>query len=322
MSANDGEKVGIFKLGTASQARNYLIIISFLLLLVTSVSLYTNLSRAGTEYEALATMTGRTFFKAIVAMRQWNSDHGGVYVVIDEKAQPNPYLEDPLRDILTVDGMKLTKVNPAYMTRFISQYLNKNEGIELHITSLKPLNPSNKADFWEEEALRKFEKGNSEESGKVLYEGTEFFRYMAPLVTKESCLQCHAKQGYKIGEVRGGISVSFPYSPYKNAITLRGRKIVINHTLFFITGLIIIWVLGRRLVNNISQLQKTLIRINKLEGILPICSSCKKIRDNKGDWNQLEIYIKDHSEAEFSHGLCPQCAEKLYPDYYKPKKNQ
>ena len=67
----------------------------------------------------------------------------------------------------------------------------------------------------------------------------------------------------------------------------------------------------------IVELQKALVTIKKLHGILPICSSCKKIRDDKGSWNQLETYIREHSEAEFSHGLCPDCAKRLYPDYFK-----
>ncbi len=54
--------------------------------------------------------------------------------------------------------------------------------------------------------------------------------------------------------------------------------------------------------------------IKILRGILPICASCKKIRNDKGYWEQIEMYIRDHSEAEFSHGLCPDCAQKLYPD--------
>jgi len=50
-------------------------------------------------------------------------------------------------------------------------------------------------------------------------------------------------------------------------------------------------------------------------GLLPICASCKRVRDDKGYWNQLEAYVRDHSEAEFSHGICPDCAEKLYPEF-------
>ena len=64
----------------------------------------------------------------------------------------------------------------------------------------------------------------------------------------------------------------------------------------------------------IKSLQDSLAKIKTLSGMLPICASCKKIRDDKGYWNQIETYIHKHSEAEFSHGICPECAKKLYPD--------
>jgi len=67
----------------------------------------------------------------------------------------------------------------------------------------------------------------------------------------------------------------------------------------------------------IQKLQDALDKIKVLRGIIPICASCKKIRDDKGYWNQLESYIREHSEAEFSHGICPDCAQKLYPEFYK-----
>ncbi len=70
----------------------------------------------------------------------------------------------------------------------------------------------------------------------------------------------------------------------------------------------------------IRELQQALAEVKTLSGLLPICASCKKIRDDKGYWNQIEVYIRDHSQAEFSHGLCPECAIKLYPEYFKERK--
>jgi DNA repair exonuclease SbcCD ATPase subunit len=67
----------------------------------------------------------------------------------------------------------------------------------------------------------------------------------------------------------------------------------------------------------ILELRDALSKIKTLSGMLPICSSCKKIRDDKGYWNQIESYIKSHSEAEFSHSICPECAKNIYPDFYK-----
>jgi PAS domain S-box-containing protein len=74
----------------------------------------------------------------------------------------------------------------------------------------------------------------------------------------------------------------------------------------------------------VSDLQKALSEVKTLRGFLPICSNCKKIRDDKGYWNQIESYIRDHSDAEFSHGICPECAKKLYPDmaFYGEDKSQ
>ena len=66
----------------------------------------------------------------------------------------------------------------------------------------------------------------------------------------------------------------------------------------------------------IADLKEALSKVKSLEGILPICSSCKMIRDDNGAWNQIETYIRDRSEAQFSHGICPDCAKKLYPDLY------
>lgn len=66
----------------------------------------------------------------------------------------------------------------------------------------------------------------------------------------------------------------------------------------------------RMLEDKVRQLEASLARVRQLEGILPICSYCKKIRDDKENWRQMEEYISEHSEANFSHGLCPECYEK------------
>ncbi|HAJ28350.1 MAG TPA: hypothetical protein DCG53_14105 [Syntrophus sp. (in: bacteria)] len=68
------------------------------------------------------------------------------------------------------------------------------------------------------------------------------------------------------------------------------------------------------------RLQQALDEVRTLRGIVPICANCKKIRDDKGFWNQVEKYVSERTEAEFSHGICPDCAKKLYPDIYKEKK--
>ena len=66
----------------------------------------------------------------------------------------------------------------------------------------------------------------------------------------------------------------------------------------------------------IHKLKEDLAEVNKLSGLLPICASCKKIRNEEGNWNQIEEYLSDRSEVKFSHGVCPECAKNLYPDFY------
>jgi hypothetical protein len=64
----------------------------------------------------------------------------------------------------------------------------------------------------------------------------------------------------------------------------------------------------------LNELQEALVSVKTLSGFLPICARCKRIRDGQGSWNQMEIYIQEHSQASFSHGLCPECLKSLYPE--------
>ena len=115
-----------------------------------------NTTNSISHYKALTSYQARAFFQQIVMTRFWNAAHGGVYVPITEKTKPNPYLDDPDRDIISVDGLKLTKVNPAYMTRQIGEIAYKKNLVWFHITSLKPIRPQNAPDYWELQALNLF----------------------------------------------------------------------------------------------------------------------------------------------------------------------
>ena len=101
-------------------------------------------------------------------------------------------------------------MNPAYMTRQVHELGRKQYGHQGHITSLNPLRPENAPDAWEAEALRSFERGESEVAELARIGSIEYMRLMRPMITEIGCLKCHAKQGYKVGDLRGGISVSVP----------------------------------------------------------------------------------------------------------------
>ena len=76
------------------------------------------------------------------------------------------------------------------------------------------------------------------------------------------------------------------------------------------------------LAARIEELRRALEEIKTLRGILPICANCKKIRDDQGYWQQVEVYVHDHTDAQFSHGICPECIRKLYPDMIEELENQ
>jgi diguanylate cyclase (GGDEF)-like protein/PAS domain S-box-containing protein len=162
------------------------------------------------QVATLARERGSALFHLVELMRDWNAGHGAVYVPATEVTQPNPYLKHPKRDALTTDGVLLTMVNPAYMTRQLAEIAEQADGVKFHITSLKTIRPANAADPWESEALRLFEQGRSEVLEEQNVGGVAVHRYMAPLYIKQPCLKCHAELGYKLGDVRGGISVTMP----------------------------------------------------------------------------------------------------------------
>lgn len=190
----------------------------------------------------------RVFFEQIVLTREWNALHGGVYVYADDTTPPNPYLlKDPKRDIRLENGKVLTKINPAYMTRQLSELAAQYNGAQIHITSLKPIRPENKPTPWERKALESFKTG-VHEAGAF---GDGSYRYMAPLITQQSCLQCHAEQGYQLGDIRGGISITLPYNRYDSL----GPRIIRNLIIAGI-GLLFIQFFGRRLAKAYQMLEE------------------------------------------------------------------
>jgi len=170
--------------------------------------------------------------------RRWSASLGGVYVRSD-KVEPNPHLTVPERDVKTESGTALTLVNPAYMTRMVFESIRKGSKNPVinRLVSLNPLNPVNAPNEWERETLKTFEIGPSRERHQLLtIEGRHYLQYMAAFITEESCLKCHAHQGYKVGDILGGISIAIPMSGYL-AIEAERRNSLLG-------GIGLIWIMG------------------------------------------------------------------------------
>lgn len=170
--------------------------------------------------------------------RFWSAMHGGVYVPITDSTQPNPYLHATDREIITPSGKRFTLMNPAYMTRQINELSRTKFHILSNITSLNPIRPANQADKWETKALKTFERGGKEYYGIDTLNGEEYFRFMAPLITTESCLKCHQDQGYKLGDIRGGLSTSIPWKKYENTFYSQIKNIIIGYGMLWLIGII------------------------------------------------------------------------------------
>ena len=192
---------------------------------------------------AVATEGARNMFRMVVLTRNWNASHGGVYVPVTPTTQPNPYLQHPRRDITTTEGMALTLINPAYMTRLIAEMAQSDTGAIFRLTSLKPIRPDNAADAWEARSLQAFETGIQEVVSVELSGSNEMLRYMAPLRVTEPCMQCHKKQGYHVGDIRGGISVSQQYAPIAAPTNASVRQSTLTYTGVFILVAALGWLL-------------------------------------------------------------------------------
>ncbi len=215
--------------------RKLVLIVTTIWICITGAFLYwTEINTERVEL-LLAQGSAKAFFQQIVISRLWNAAHGGVYVPITAKTQPNKYLLAKDRDLTTTNGLKLTKVTPAHMTRQLAELAKKRHCcIQFHITSLKPIRPENKATNWEKAWLKSFEHGIKERGEFFKVGDITWFRYMAPLLTEAECLKCHVNQGYKIGDIHGGISISLPYPTHTHLYLLIGYSSVVIIGLIFI----------------------------------------------------------------------------------------
>lgn len=197
--------------------------------LVVLVSFLWNQTQIEQKALLLANDRAQFVFKMVESVRLWNARHGGVYAPVDDYTQPNPYLKVPEREITTPSGTALTMINPAYMTRQLTDVVAELSQLRLHLTSLKPLNPNNEPDTWERSQLEKFERGVGEVSELVGQGSEAVFRFIAPLRVQQPCLKCHEHQGYRLGDIRGGVSVSFAAAPLLAPETVQLRNIGLTH---------------------------------------------------------------------------------------------
>ncbi len=239
--------------GDAGRLRYYLIALLAGWTLAVLTSALWNLREIHRETIEAARITARAAHFKDVIYRRWNAAHGGIYVAVTPDLQPNAYLNAPDRDVETLDGKKLTLVNPAYMTRMAHEIQEKVQGVHGHITSLKPIRPGNAPDQWETAALHTLRDGATEVSSVEMMHGEPYLRLIRPLITEKGCLACHAVQGYKEGEIRGGISVAVPVGRLWGGARSNVTASIAGHAGLWLLGVVGILLGSRRLEGSIYE---------------------------------------------------------------------
>lgn len=182
----------------------------------------------------------RSLFRQIVITRRWIADHGGIFVERLPWVKPNPFLAEVYKETEVIDnkGRRYIRENPAMVTKELSRYAKEKGLFWFNITSLRPLNPDNSPDEFEREALLLFQSRKADEHSTIeRIENLRYFRFVAPLYIETPCLDCHARQGYRLGDIRGAISITIPIENLlleirQNRINMIGVAVAVTLVLF------------------------------------------------------------------------------------------
>lgn len=208
--------------------------------LAVAVSLAWNIVQVRESVREQARSSARASIYKDLNYRGLIADLGGVYARIDAGVEPNPFLAHvPGRDVVTTGGARLTLLNSSYFMRLIhDRELDlASPGLRGHTTSLHPLRAANAPDPWERAGLEAFAQGAREWSGVEESPDGPVFRLMRPRLTTAACLECHGHQGYREGDVLGGISVTVPLAPLYAQARERSLLFGLGHGFLWLLGI-------------------------------------------------------------------------------------
>ncbi len=206
----------------------------------------------------------RILIRQVLITRSWLADMGGVYVRQKGNLKPNPYLGKK-GEITGRDGRHYLLRNPAMVTRELSEYADRQGLYRFRLTSDRLVNPANAPDGTERLALQLFRKGKTREYAVTDVIGRQkVFRLIVPVFIEKSCLKCHRYQGYKVGQLRGCISVIIPSGVAQRRIIRHRNSLIISaivilsvaiFTLYFLTRYLTLRPLSR-LLTKVRQFEK------------------------------------------------------------------
>ena len=218
----------------------------------------------------------KSLFRQVILIRRWVTGYGGVYVELKPGVNPNPFLTSlPGLQVNIVDkdtNKRYTLRNPGLVTREMSQLSSDSEGYSFHVSSLKPVNvQTNSPDDFERVSLLKFEEGGVENYGIEQRPTGPVYRYMAPLSYETTCNRCHSHQGYRVGDIRGGISITIPMKDVMAKMHV--NRLLTAASAVLVLGLLLgaLAVVNRRFLTTLSEAQEQLVTmatVDSLTGLL------------------------------------------------------
>ena len=206
---------------------------------------------------AIARATAGDSIDKDLLYRRWASVHSGVIPRAAEISSGPPLAHAPEKDIAAPAGKEQILTDPTCMTRQGYELGEQRPGERGHITSLRSTVPENMPDEWEQGALLALERGEKEVSSLEVRGSNHYFRLMRPLVVESGCLRCHAAQGYKEGDIRGGLSISVPWASSQEAINAHGSMMIMTYGGIWAIGCLGLWVFRDRVRRYLSDLQQS-----------------------------------------------------------------
>ncbi len=212
------------------------------------ISLFANIKIHYQNAHQQAHNTAMDHFRKDLAFRLWATGRGGLYIEVQDDTPPIDYLSFLTdRDITTADGKHLTLYDPASALSHLTRLHGDLYGIPSRIVSPAPFNPANLPDPWEAKAIEAFRRGAKEITEITELQGRPHLRVIRPVHTQQSCMKCHAQQGYQVGAINAGVGVAVDLIDFTEAARHAALVSAASHGGFWLIGLIGIGFGTRRL---------------------------------------------------------------------------